>query len=110
MDDGRRGFPQNREPHSPGDRHSLWYKDAIVYELHVRTFHDSDGDGIGDFAGLTEKLDYLQDLGVTAIWLLPFYPRRSATMTTTLRITWTSIRIAAPSTMSPDIFKQLWIF
>jgi maltose alpha-D-glucosyltransferase/alpha-amylase len=54
--------------------HSLWYKDAVVYELHVRTFHDSDGDGIGDFAGLTEKLDYLQELGITAIWLLPFYP------------------------------------
>ena len=54
--------------------HSLWYKDAVVYELHVRTYHDSDGDGIGDFAGLTEKLDYLHELGVTAIWLLPFYP------------------------------------
>jgi maltose alpha-D-glucosyltransferase/alpha-amylase len=52
----------------------LWYKDAIIYELHVRSFHDSDGDGIGDFRGLTQKLDYLQDLGVTAIWLLPFYP------------------------------------
>ena len=52
----------------------LWYKDAIIYELHVRAFHDSDGDGYGDFRGLTEKLDYLQDLGVTAIWLLPFYP------------------------------------
>jgi maltose alpha-D-glucosyltransferase/alpha-amylase len=52
----------------------LWYKDAIIYELHVRSFHDSDGDGIGDFKGLTQKLDYLQDLGVTAIWLLPFYP------------------------------------
>ncbi len=52
----------------------LWYKDAIIYELHVRAFADSDGDGIGDFRGLTEKLDYLQDLGVTAIWLLPFYP------------------------------------
>ncbi len=52
----------------------LWYKDAIIYELHVRAFFDSDGDGIGDFRGLTEKLDYLQDLGVTAIWLLPFYP------------------------------------
>ena len=61
--------PHKHEPHSPGARHSLWYKDAIVYELHVRTFHDSDGDGIGDFAGLTEKLDYLQDLGITAIWL-----------------------------------------
>ena len=52
----------------------LWYKDAIIYELHIKTFHDSDGDGIGDFRGLVEKLDYLQDLGVTAIWLLPFYP------------------------------------
>jgi len=52
----------------------LWYKDAIIYELHVRSFYDSDGDGIGDFRGLTEKLDYLQDLGVTALWLLPFYP------------------------------------
>lgn len=52
----------------------LWYKDAIIYELHVRAFADSDGDGIGDFPGLTEKLDYLQDLGVTALWLLPFYP------------------------------------
>lgn len=52
----------------------LWYKDAVIYELHVRAFYDSDGDGVGDFKGLTEKLDYLQDLGVTAIWLLPFYP------------------------------------
>jgi len=56
------------------DGDPLWYKDAIVYELHVRAFYDSDGDGVGDFRGLTEKLDYLQDLGVTAIWLLPFYP------------------------------------
>src|SRR5688572_3452700 len=52
----------------------LWYKDAVIYELHVRAFFDSNGDGIGDFRGLTEKLDYLQDLGVTALWLLPFYP------------------------------------
>ena len=52
----------------------LWYKDAIIYELHVRAFHDSNGDGIGDFRGLTEKLDYLQDLGITCIWLLPFFP------------------------------------
>src|SRR6266566_6332685 len=47
----------------------LWYKDAIIYELHVRTFYDSDGDGVGDFLGLTQRLDYLQDLGVTALWL-----------------------------------------
>jgi maltose alpha-D-glucosyltransferase/alpha-amylase len=52
----------------------LWYKDAIIYELHVRAFRDSNGDGIGDFIGVIEKLDYLQDLGITAIWLLPFYP------------------------------------
>ena len=52
----------------------LWFKDAIVYELHVRAFRDSNGDGMGDFSGLTEKLDYLQDLGVTTLWLLPFYP------------------------------------
>jgi maltose alpha-D-glucosyltransferase/alpha-amylase len=51
-----------------------WYKDVIIYELHVRAFYDSDGDGIGDFRGLTERLDYLHDLGITAIWLLPFYP------------------------------------
>src|SRR5213075_2554599 len=52
----------------------LWYKDAVIYELHVKTFCDSDGDGMGDFRGLIEKLDYLQELGITAIWLLPFYP------------------------------------
>lgn len=52
----------------------LWFKDAIIYQLHVRAFSDSDADGVGDFAGLTGKLDYLQGLGVTALWLLPFYP------------------------------------
>jgi maltose alpha-D-glucosyltransferase/alpha-amylase len=56
------------------DGDPLWYRDAIIYETHVRAFCDSDGDGHGDFPGLTSKLDYLQDLGVTAIWLLPFYP------------------------------------
>ena len=53
---------------------SLWYKDAIFYELHVRAFADGNADGIGDFAGARQKLDYLQDLGITCIWLLPFYP------------------------------------
>ena len=53
---------------------SGWYRDAVIYQLHIRAFRDSDADGIGDFAGLTEKLDYLKDLGVTAVWLLPFYP------------------------------------
>ena len=52
----------------------LWYKDVIIYELHVRAFCDSNADGIGDFRGLIEKLDYLESLGVTALWLLPFYP------------------------------------
>ncbi|WP_300320490.1 maltose alpha-D-glucosyltransferase [Accumulibacter sp.] len=52
----------------------LWYKDAIIYELHVKAFKDSGDDGIGDFKGLTEKLDYIQDLGVNTLWLLPFYP------------------------------------
>ena len=52
----------------------LWYKDAIIYQVHVRTFHDSNGDGIGDFPGLERRLDYLQELGVSAIWLMPFFP------------------------------------
>ena len=51
-----------------------WYKDAIIYELHIKAFRDGNGDGIGDFQGILERLDYLQDLGVTAIWVLPFYP------------------------------------
>ncbi|MEW5803115.1 MAG: maltose alpha-D-glucosyltransferase [bacterium] len=51
-----------------------WYKDAIIYELHVKTFYDSNDDGIGDFRGLTQKLDHLENLGITAVWLLPFYP------------------------------------
>lgn len=52
----------------------LWFKDAVFYELSVRSFYDSNGDGIGDFQGLLQKLDYLEDLGVTTIWLLPFFP------------------------------------
>src|SRR6186713_1490671 len=60
-----------REPRAPDP---LWYKDAVVYEVHVRAFQDGNGDGIGDFAGLRSRLDYLQDLGVTALWILPFYP------------------------------------
>jgi maltose alpha-D-glucosyltransferase / alpha-amylase len=52
----------------------LWFKDAVIYETHVKAFFDSDNDGIGDFKGLTQKLDYLQDLGVTCLWLLPFFP------------------------------------
>jgi maltose alpha-D-glucosyltransferase/alpha-amylase len=60
------------KPQLDGD--PLWYKDAILYEVHVRAFYDSAGDGVGDFGGLARKLDYLQDLGITTIWLLPFYP------------------------------------
>jgi maltose alpha-D-glucosyltransferase / alpha-amylase len=56
------------------DDHIHWYKDAIIYELHIKAFYDSNADGIGDFQGLLSKLDYLENLGVTAIWLLPFYP------------------------------------
>ena len=52
----------------------LWYKDAVIYQLHVKTFADSNADGIGDFAGLSSKLDYLADLGVTCLWLPPMYP------------------------------------
>ncbi len=51
-----------------------WFKDAVIYQLHVKSFKDSNGDGIGDFQGLTQKIDYLEDLGVNVIWLLPFYP------------------------------------
>jgi maltose alpha-D-glucosyltransferase / alpha-amylase len=55
-------------------REPFWYKSGVIYELHVRAFYDANGDGTGDFRGLTEKLDYIKDLGVTTIWLLPFYP------------------------------------
>jgi len=59
----------------PGlEEEPLWYKDAIIYQLHIKAFFDGNNDGIGDFKGLTQKLDYLKELGITAIWLLPFYP------------------------------------
>jgi maltose alpha-D-glucosyltransferase/alpha-amylase len=61
-----------KQPGSASD--PLWYKDALVYELHVRAFADGNNDGVGDFPGLIQKLDYLQDLGVTCLWLLPFFP------------------------------------
>jgi len=60
--------------HTTTDDKLHWYKDAIIYELHIKAFCDGNGDGTGDFEGLLQKLDYLQDLGVTAIWVLPFYP------------------------------------
>jgi maltose alpha-D-glucosyltransferase/alpha-amylase len=77
MSDDAPPFATSRQRHGgyellgPGD---LWYKDAIIYALNVETFQDSDGDGIGDFAGLTGRLDYLQALGITCIWLQPFHP------------------------------------
>ena len=65
---------KNQKPDRNPHRNPLWFKQAIIYQLHVRSFYDNNGDGIGDFAGLTEKLDYLANLGITAVWLLPFYP------------------------------------
>ncbi len=62
----------SRKESGPND--PLWYKDAVFYELRVRSYYDSNADGVGDFPGLTAKLDYLQSLGVTTLWLLPFYP------------------------------------
>ena len=56
------------------DRDPLWYMDAVIYQLHVKAFFDSNADGIGDFKGLTEKLDYIRDLGVNTVWVMPFYP------------------------------------
>jgi maltose alpha-D-glucosyltransferase/alpha-amylase len=53
-----------------------WYKDAVIYQLDIRAFYDSNGDGIGDFWGLRQKLDYLQALGITAIWVLPWFCRK----------------------------------
>jgi len=64
----------NAQPDPPPSADPLWYKDAVIYEVHVRAFFDSNDDGVGDFTGLTRKLDYIQDLGVNTIWLLPFYP------------------------------------
>jgi maltose alpha-D-glucosyltransferase/alpha-amylase len=61
-------------PASAAESDDLWYKDAIIYELHIKAFFDSNGDGVGDFPGLVSKLGYLQELGVNTLWLLPFYP------------------------------------
>ncbi|MGW8183630.1 MAG: maltose alpha-D-glucosyltransferase, partial [Burkholderiales bacterium] len=65
--------PDQKRKKEPEDD-PLWHKDAVIYQVHVRAFNDSNRDGIGDFRGLTEKLEYVRDLGATAIWLLPFYP------------------------------------
>ena len=73
--DRDKNIEQAIAPRAPSAlRPPLWYKDIVIYEAHVRAFFDSNADGIGDFPGLTSKLDYIQDLGVDTIWLLPFYP------------------------------------
>ncbi|HEX3848874.1 MAG TPA: alpha-amylase family glycosyl hydrolase, partial [Steroidobacteraceae bacterium] len=61
--------PSGFDPHD-----ALWYKDAVIYQLNVKSFFDSNDDGIGDFKGLTSKLEYIRDLGVNSVWLMPFYP------------------------------------
>jgi maltose alpha-D-glucosyltransferase / alpha-amylase len=64
----------SKKPQVATSPDQLWYKDAVIYQLHVKSFCDSNDDGVGDFPGLISKLDYIADLGVTALWLLPFYP------------------------------------
>jgi hypothetical protein len=78
----------------------LWYKDAIIYQAHVKAFYDSNNDGIGDFPGLTRRLDYLQGLGITCLWLLPFFPSPLKDDGMTLRIIGASIRATVRSTIS----------
>jgi maltose alpha-D-glucosyltransferase/alpha-amylase len=67
-------MPDTKFTRKSMSREPYWYKSGVIYQLHVRAFFDANGDGIGDFRGLTQKLDYIRELGVTAIWLLPFYP------------------------------------
>ncbi len=78
MDKAAQPFDDDREPRTAGSDavagDPLWYKDAVIYQLHVKAFFDSNDDGIGDFQGLASKLDYIQELGVNAIWVMPFYP------------------------------------
>ncbi|MBL8541260.1 MAG: maltose alpha-D-glucosyltransferase, partial [Betaproteobacteria bacterium] len=79
MDNSTLPFANDREPGANAGADGvaadpLWYKDAVIYQLHVKAFCDSNDDGIGDFRGLASKLDYVQDLGVNAIWVMPFYP------------------------------------
>src|SRR5688572_9666397 len=71
---GRRRYTRRRMRLKGSAQDPLWYKDAVIYETHVKAFFDGNNDGIGDFQGLLQKLDYLQDLGVTCLWLLPFFP------------------------------------
>ena len=73
----------------------LWYKNAVIYCLDVETFTDGNGDGVGDFEGLTERLDYLAGIGVTCVWLLPFYPSPDRDDGYDIRTTTTSTRASA---------------
>jgi len=66
--------PSASSPRAAGEQDRFWYKDAVIYQLHIKSFYDANNDGIGDFAGLTSRLDYIAELGVNTIWLLPFYP------------------------------------
>ena len=75
---GEHVLPELRRPMRLSRPSDLWWKNAVVYCLDVETFLDSDGDGCGDFAGLTERIDYLAELGVTCLWLMPFYPTPDA--------------------------------
>ena len=68
------GHPRPRAIAPAVDLDPLWYKDAIIYQIHVKSFFDANNDGIGDFPGLISRLDYIAELGVNTIWLLPFYP------------------------------------
>ena len=97
----RQSRPSARDHDTPRcwSRDPLWYKDAVIYQLHVKSFFDANNDGIGDFPGLIAKLDYIADLGVNAIWLLPFYPGRGATTATTSPITAACTRTTARSPM-----------
>src|SRR5262245_25163260 len=61
-------------PRPPRSSDQLWYKDAVIYQAHVRAFLDSTNDGVRDFRGFTQKLEYLESLGIHCVWLLPFYP------------------------------------
>ena len=73
-DDTHLLLPRSGASTRPDASDPLWYKDAIIYQMHVKAFFDANDDGVGDFPGLCRKLDYLQDLGVTALWVMPFYP------------------------------------
>src|SRR5262245_64205033 len=93
-------MPDPSRPAGPND--PLWYKDAVLYEVHVRAFADGNGDGIGDFIGLTQKLDYIADLGVTAVWARPFSPPPPPT-TATATPDYTT---ANPAYATPNDFRN----